>query len=141
VTPEKYIGKAAHASRSARLLLEAGENEGACNRAYYAMFNAAHAALLWSGAHINPAETKKHNSLIAAFGRHLVLTGLIPSELGKSLNRAESIRILADYTGEEIEQQKAAEIVELARLFINAIEYKFCPATKQAGNSCPSALP
>jgi uncharacterized protein (UPF0332 family) len=125
VTPEKYIAKAAHASRSACLLLEAGENEGAWNRAYYAMFNAAHAALLWSGAHINPAETKKHNSLIAAFGRHLVLTGLLPSDLGKSLNRAESIRILADYTGEDIEHEKAAEIVDLAGLFITAIKDKF----------------
>jgi uncharacterized protein (UPF0332 family) len=125
VTPEKYIAKAAHASRSPCLLLEAGENEGACNRAYYAMFNAAHAALLWSGAHINPAETKKHNSLIAAFGRHLVLTGLLPSDLGKSLNRAESIRILADYTGEDIEHEKAAEIVDLAGLSITAIKDKF----------------
>ena len=141
MTPEKYIAKAAHASRSACLLLEAGENEGACNRAYYAMFNAAHAALLWSGAHINPAETKKHNSLIAAFGRHLVLTGLIPSELGKSLNRAESIRILADYTGEEIEHQKAAEIVELGSLFIHAIENKFCPATHLAKGLGPDVLP
>ena len=141
MTPEKYIAKAAHASRSACLLLEAGENEGACNRAYYAMFNAAHAALLWSGAHINPAETKKHNSLIAAFGRHLVPTGLLPSELGKSLNRAESIRILADYTGEEIEHQKAAEIVELGRLFINVIEEKFCPIARLTGSSRPDALP
>jgi uncharacterized protein (UPF0332 family) len=141
VTPEKYIAKAVHASRSACLLLEAGENEGACNRAYYAMFNAAHAALPWSGAHINPAETKKHNSLIAAFGRHLVPTGLLPSELGKSLNRAESIRILADYTGEEIEHQKAAEIVELGRLFINVIEEKFCPAARLAGRSRPDASP
>lgn len=139
MTPEKYIAKAAHASRSASLLLEAGENEGACNRAYYAMFNAAHAALLWSGAHINPAETKKHNSLIAAFGRHLVLTGLLPTELGKALNRAESIRILADYTGEEIEQRKATEIVELGRLFINVIEEKFCPTTRLTGSSHPDA--
>jgi hypothetical protein len=35
-----------------------GYSMGLCNRAYDAMFDAAHAALLRSGAHINPAETK-----------------------------------------------------------------------------------
>ena len=101
------------------ILLNEGDTEGACNRAYYAMFNAAHAALLWSGAQVNPGETKKHNSLIAASGKHLVLTGLLPSELGKALNKAESIRILADYTGDDIETDKAAELVAQARLFIS----------------------
>lgn len=128
MTPAKYIAKASHAAKSARILFLAGEHEGACNRAYYAMFNAAHAALLWSGAHINPGETKKHNSLVAAFGKHLVLTGLLPSDLGKALNKAENVRILADYTGEDIEPEKAAEIVEQAVLFVAAVENKFAPA-------------
>lgn len=128
MTPDKYMAKASHAAISARILLVAGENEGACNRAYYAMFNAAHAALLWSGAHVNPGETKKHNILIAAFGKHLVLTGLLPSDHGKALNKAENIRILADYTGEDIEPEKAAEIVEQAGLFVAAVENKFTTA-------------
>jgi len=127
VTPEKYFAKALHAAKSASILLDEGEIEGACNRAYYAMFNAAHAALLWSGAHINSGETKKHNSLIAAFGKHLVLTGLLPSDLGKALNKAENVRILADYTGEDIEVEKAAEIVEQAKLFVASIGNRFAP--------------
>ncbi len=45
-TPAKYIIKAERALNAARLLSEAGEIEGACNRAYYAMYDAAHAALL-----------------------------------------------------------------------------------------------
>jgi uncharacterized protein (UPF0332 family) len=117
------------AAKSASILLNEGETEGACNRAYYAMFNAAHAALLWSGAHVNPGETKKHNSLIAAFGKHLVLTGLLPSDLGKALNKAENVRILADYTGEEIEVEKAREIVAQADLFVVSVENKFAPKT------------
>lgn len=125
MTPEKFMVKATHAVNSASILLAEGETEGACNRAYYAMFNAAHAALLWSGAHVNPGETKKHNSLIAAFGKHLVLTGLLPSDLGKALNKAENVRILADYTGEDIETEKAAEIVAQARLFVASVENKF----------------
>ncbi len=128
MTPAKYLAKASHAATSARILLLAGEHEGACNRAYYAMFNAAHAALLWSGAHVNPGETKKHNSLIAAFGKHLVLTGLLPSDLGKALNKAENVRILADYTGEDIEPEKATEIVDQAALFVTAVENTLAPA-------------
>lgn len=127
MSPDKYIIKASHAAKSARILLAAGDHEGACNRAYYAMFNAAHAALLWSGAQVNPGETKKHNSLIAAFGKHLVLTGLLPSELGKALNKAESIRIMADYTGEDIGDEKATELVEQAALFVGAVKDRFAP--------------
>ena len=140
MTPAKYIAKASHAAKSARILLAAGEHEGACNRAYYAMFNAAHAALLWSGAHVNPGETKKHN-LIAAFGKHLVLTGLLPSDLGKALNKAENVRILADYTGEDIELEKAAEIVEQAAQFVTAVENKFAPAVPSATSTKSSFEP
>jgi uncharacterized protein (UPF0332 family) len=128
VTPEKYIAKAIHAAKSASILLEEGETDGACNRAYYAMFNAAHAALLWSGAHVNSGEIKKHNSLIAAFGKHLVLTGVLPSDLGRMLNKAESVRILADYTGEDIEFDTAVEIVAQAKLFVASVKNKFVPS-------------
>ncbi len=44
--------KAERAAVSAKLLLEAGDVDGACNRAYYAMFDAARAALLVSSAPI-----------------------------------------------------------------------------------------
>lgn len=93
----------------------------------HTMFNVAHAALLWSGAHTNPGETRKHNSLIAAFGKHLVLTGVFPPDMGKSLNKAESIRLLADYTGEEIELQQAQSMVERAENFVSAVINKYKP--------------
>ena len=44
------MAKAVRAAESARILLDTGDKEGACDRAYYAMFNAARAALLASGA-------------------------------------------------------------------------------------------
>ena len=43
--------KASRALSSARLLLGDGDAEGDCNRAYYAMFDAAHAALLFACWH------------------------------------------------------------------------------------------
>jgi uncharacterized protein (UPF0332 family) len=98
VSPDDYLNKAMRAIASARLLLDAGDVDGACNRAYYAMFDAAHAALLQVSADSKPAETKTHRGLIAAFGNHLVKPGILSVEFGKSLNQVERIRLLADYT-------------------------------------------
>lgn len=106
MTPEDYEIKAIRALASAKLLLADGDTEGACNRTYYAMFDAAHAALLRSGAHVNSAETKTHSGLIGAFGKYLVKTGLVSSDLGRSFNQVEHIRLLADYTGDPIPVDK-----------------------------------
>jgi len=43
---KELFTKAQTAAASARILLNAGDVDGACNRAYYAMFDAARAALL-----------------------------------------------------------------------------------------------
>jgi uncharacterized protein (UPF0332 family) len=50
MSPSAYLAKAERALASAHLLLADGDQEGACNRAYHAMFDAAHAALLYQGA-------------------------------------------------------------------------------------------
>lgn len=77
---QDFIGKASRAAASARLLLDAGDVDGACNRAYYAMFDAARAALIKSGAPVPPEVAKTHSGLISAFSLHLVKTGQIPIE-------------------------------------------------------------
>jgi uncharacterized protein (UPF0332 family) len=59
--------------------------KGACNRAYYAMYDAAHAALLAE----NRADykvTKTHSGLISAFALHIVSTNKISRELGRAFN-------------------------------------------------------
>jgi uncharacterized protein (UPF0332 family) len=45
----ELMDKARRAATSARLLLDMGDLDGACSRAYYAMFDAARAALLTEG--------------------------------------------------------------------------------------------
>jgi uncharacterized protein (UPF0332 family) len=89
------------------------------------MFDAAHAALLWSGAHTDPGETRKHGNLIAAFGKHLVQAGLLPADLGKSLNQVEKTRLLADYTGEDVSPEKARWAVDQATSFIAGVRNRF----------------
>lgn len=110
--------KADRALASARLLLDAGDTDGACNRAYYAMFDAARAALSGEDA----AETNRtHSGLIAAFGLQLVKPGRMTRELGRMLNRAEEVRLLADYTGGSVEPAEARETLSQAAAFVEAV--------------------
>ena len=126
---QNLIAKAERAVASARLLLEAGDMDGACNRAYYAMFDAARAALMASGA---PAETemaRTHSGLISAFSLHLVKTGRVPVELGGALNKTEEIRLVADYKGDAVEYEQADWAVRQAEVFVQAMQAEFVPDT------------
>jgi uncharacterized protein (UPF0332 family) len=77
--------KAKIAIESAQLLINAGDHDGACNRAYYAMFDAARAALLVSKSVTDLSTIKTHSGLITSFSLLLVKTGQVSVELGKSL--------------------------------------------------------
>ncbi|MGX5776611.1 HEPN domain-containing protein [Methylorubrum zatmanii] len=95
--PAAFLGKAERALKAARLLLSANDTEGACNRAYYAMFDAARAALLAVGHPLDGSASKTHRGLIAAFGQRLVQTGRVDAAYGRAFNRLQDIRIQADY--------------------------------------------
>jgi uncharacterized protein (UPF0332 family) len=120
MSPTRYLEKAERALGGAELLLQAGEIEGACNRAYYAMYDAAHAALLAVSA-VDFKTTKTHRGLIAAFGHQLIQTNLLPRALGRSLNEVEQVRLLADYTGDDVTAATALWAVEQARVFVAAV--------------------
>ena len=113
--------KAARAVTSAKLLLEVGDVDGACNRAYYAMFDAAKAALIWSGAPVEPTVVRTHSGLISAFSLYLVKTGHIAIEIGRSMNRVAEIRMIADYTGDEVTTDKAQSAITQADAFVGAV--------------------
>jgi uncharacterized protein (UPF0332 family) len=125
MTPTAYMRKSGQALVSARQLLAADDVEGACNRAYYAMFDAAHAALLIVGGGTADTTTKTHRGLISAFGQHLVRAGYLASELGAALNKVERLRLLADYTGDPVSNEDAMWAVEQAGVFVAAIRSKF----------------
>jgi uncharacterized protein (UPF0332 family) len=120
------MSKASRALTSARLLLDAGDVDGACNRAYYAMFDAAQAALMASGASAGSV-IKTHSGLISAFSLHFVKSARLPFELGRSLNRVAEIRLVADYTGEEVSMDKAQWAIEQAAAFVDAIQRELAP--------------
>jgi len=58
VKPAELFNKANVAIKSSELLLSSGDLDGACNRAYYAMFDAARASLLLTGVIADLASIK-----------------------------------------------------------------------------------
>ena len=87
----ELLGKTARAIGSAKLLLASGDTDGAANRAYYAMYDAALAALAWAGAVADDGGSRTHSGLISRFGQHLVRYGRLSPELGRSLNRVQEL--------------------------------------------------
>jgi uncharacterized protein (UPF0332 family) len=120
--------KAFRAVTSAKLLLDANDFDGAANRAYYAMFDAARAALMWAGAPSGAQSAKTHSGLISAFSQHLVKPGRLPASLGRSLNRVAEIRLVADYTGDGVTIDKAQWALEHAALFVQNVRQELAPA-------------
>lgn len=134
--PADLLSRAHRAATPAELLLEDGDIDGACNRAYYAMYDAARAALLAAKAPVDPNVIRTHNGLIAAFGLHLVKPGLINSEMGRTFNRAQEIRQAADYTNDQVDVSLAIWAVERSAWFIEAVREAFQidgPALAQRG--------
>ena len=118
---DEFLAKARQAARSAKLLLSAGDTNGASNRAYYAMFDAARAGLSVLAPESNPGGVRTHKGLIAEFGVKLVKGGLFPVDMGRMLNRAQEVRLVADYNGDAVELADAKELVESAEHFVTAI--------------------
>ena len=116
------MDKAQQALASARVLLGTGDTDGATNRAYYAMFDAAIAALAWAGLGTaqNPHH-KSHSGLISSFGQHLVQTGRLPAEFGRSFNRVQDLRLTADYLAEPVPVDKAQWAIGEAETFVAGV--------------------
>lgn len=125
-SPQSYIVKAEKALSTARLLSQAEDPDGACNRAYYAMFDAAHAALFALGIEALSRPIKTHNGLAAMFGREVVLAGHLPAEYGEQLSKVEELRLLADYSDGSVSIARAMWAVECAEAFVAAVRKKFC---------------
>ena len=124
---KSYIRKAERALAGARVLLKSGDADGACNRAYYAMFDAAHAALFALQAEDITAPIRTHNGLLAQFGRHVVLAGHLADVHGEALNKVQRLRQVADYSGDSVSLADAGWAVEQASAFVAAVRRKISP--------------
>ena len=119
--PAELIARARRSAASAKLLFDAGDLNGACNRAYYAMFDSARAALQACGEPVNSEAIKTHSGLIAAFSLHVIKPGRIPAQYGRSLRQVDQIRLLADYSDEGVDRERAWSAIEQANHFVEAV--------------------
>ena len=124
---ELLMVKASRALASAEALPLLGDIEGACNRAYYAVFDAARAALVSRGARDVAAVARTHKGLIALFGQEFVKTGLISNEMGRVLKRSEEIRLIADYRLEAIDVSDAQHLMAQVHAFLQVIRSEILP--------------
>jgi uncharacterized protein (UPF0332 family) len=122
LTVKELFDKASVALNSAQLLFNAGDFDGACNRAYYAMFDAARAALLIADGDDSVLSIKTHSGLITAFSLRLVKSGKVSIELGKSLNKVEDLRLIADYKGDPVAAEQAQWAVDQATIFVKTLK-------------------
>lgn len=120
MNPDELFQKADQAVKSAKLLLQSHDFDGACNRAYYAMFDAARAVLLHSRLVLSE-KIKTHSGLISAFSLHFVKTNIVSHALGKTLNKAEEIRLIADYSGALVGQEQAQWMMDQAEIFVKTL--------------------
>ena len=113
------LGKGLTAAHSAQLLLDAGDANGAVNRAYYAMFHVARAALAQIGPEVGQA--KRHVTVIGRFGRYMVRERGLDPELGRSFSLAFDLRTIADYEPVVVDASDARQIVSSAEIFVQAL--------------------
>jgi uncharacterized protein (UPF0332 family) len=119
--PAALIARARRSAASAKLLFDDDDLNGACNRAYYAMFDAARAAVLAGGEPVNSEAIKTHSGLVAAFILHVIKPGLIQAQYGRSLRQVDQIRLIADYSDEGVDRERGWSAIEQANHFIEAV--------------------
>ena len=95
--------------------LMAGQRYGAAvARAYYVMFHAATAALLYRGI-----ERRSHHGIISAFGEFLVKPGHIDSKYHAYIREGFDLRSSADYEPTaEVPFEQAESMISRAREFV-----------------------
>ena len=62
------------------------------NRTYYSMFYSILALLIFE-----PYSSSKHSGVLSYFNRHFIKSGIIPKDIGRSVNKAFDIRQRGDY--------------------------------------------
>ena len=92
------------------------------NRAYYACFQAAIAALLRAGVR-PPREEWSHEFVPSQFDGVLInRRHLYPTELRGVLNRNAGLRLSADYDEDPVTQTEANRALRRSRTFVGAIQ-------------------
>jgi len=98
-----------------------GRYNASANRAYYAMFHTAIAALLYYNV-LPPGSRWEHSWVQAAFNEQLIKRRkLYPSKLAPDLVAVMSTRDIADYKDAMVSQKRAYRALRKAKRFFNTV--------------------
>ncbi|NJN62504.1 MAG: HEPN domain-containing protein [Coleofasciculaceae cyanobacterium RL_1_1] len=101
----QLIKKAKESYQAATILAQQGFYDFAGSRAYYTLFYIAEAFLWEQGSTFS-----SHAAVIAAFGRDLVRTGIVPIEFHRILINAQNKRTKADYEVDDELKLRASDV-------------------------------
>jgi len=115
-----FLKKSEESLNAAIFCFEKGWYNSCVNRAYYAMFQVALAALLKAG--VRPKSKKiGHDWVQASFASRFVLRSKRFPHLKNFLNWVQEWRNAADYSDEEISEKKAKRVLERASVFVEQV--------------------
>jgi uncharacterized protein (UPF0332 family) len=126
---ERYLRKAHESLASAEAELEAGRHNSAANRAYYAAFQAAVAALIYWQVRA-PGTEWQHRFVQAEFAVRLInRRKVFSADLRSSLEHLFKLRIKADYESIDVPAKSSTRAVGRAHAFVSALHGKINQAT------------
>jgi uncharacterized protein (UPF0332 family) len=100
------------------LLSGKGSPRSIINRAYYAMFYSVLALIVFE-----PYSSSKHSGVLSYFNKKFIKEGLLPEELGRSINKAFELRQEGDYREYvELTYEQVKPFIEEARVFVQKVK-------------------
>ena len=112
-----YLDRAGRALASARRGVELADGDLVANRAYYACFYAAQAALLGAGE-----EPKTHSGTHRRFAAQFIAPGTVSREIGRILPDAFRLRQQSDYDAFAVLDARAStDLLADAERFVEAV--------------------
>ena len=122
-TAEAYLTKAEESLASAESDFAAGRSNSCANRAYYACFQAAIAALLRAGSRPpGRGDQWGHDFVQAQFaGQFINRRKRYPTSLRDTLVHVYRLRVTADYKADHVTALQASRGLSRAREFVGAI--------------------
>ena len=110
--------KAQRCLRSAKILLNDDDYQGAANRSYYAIYNAIRSIFA-----LERVEFRRHSGNISYFRKEYIQSGIFDKSLSKIVGDAFDIRSDSDYDDDVvIDKYEVIEQVENAEKFCKTIE-------------------
>lgn len=132
---EEFMHAARERLAAAEELIDSSHPAVVVSVAYYAMLNAARAALSEFGEH-----AKTHSGTWSLFSRRFVATGAFDHDLYRITGRAQEARQEGDYEAKPLSPELAREMLDGAAAFIAAVESMLIPSGEPDVDDEPGSL-